>query len=56
MDELRKTRVVVIGAGVIGLSTAVLLQSNGYEVTIVASHFPSDELDPKLNAQYTSPL
>ena len=36
-------KVTVIGAGVIGLSTAVLLQSKGYHVTIVAKATP----DPK---------
>lgn len=30
------TKVVVIGAGIIGLSTAVTLQSAGFVVTVVA--------------------
>ncbi|KAI8144782.1 hypothetical protein BJV82DRAFT_512735 [Fennellomyces sp. T-0311] len=41
----------VIGAGVIGLSTAVALQMKGYRVTVLAKHFPGD---PN-NIEYTSP-
>ncbi len=40
----------VIGAGVIGLTTALLLQKKGYHVTIIADHFPGDK-----SPQYTSP-
>ncbi|KAJ8509386.1 hypothetical protein ONZ45_g8438 [Pleurotus djamor] len=43
-------QVVVIGAGVIGLSTAIKLQELGYEVIIVAETFPTD---PK-SSRYTS--
>jgi glycine/D-amino acid oxidase-like deaminating enzyme len=43
--------VTVIGAGVIGLTTALLLQKEGYNVTIVANHFPGDK-----NINYTSPF
>ncbi|KAI8876039.1 nucleotide-binding domain-containing protein [Backusella circina FSU 941] len=43
--------VTVIGAGVIGLTTALLLQKEGYNVTIVANHFPGDK-----DINYTSPL
>ncbi|CAO3688713.1 unnamed protein product [Umbelopsis vinacea] len=42
--------VVVIGAGVIGLTTALLLQKKGYQVTIVAKYAPGD-----MNIEYTSP-
>ncbi|CAO3627033.1 unnamed protein product [Mucor fragilis] len=44
-------KVTVIGAGVIGLTTALLLQQKGYEVTIIADHFPGDR-----SIQYTSPV
>jgi glycine/D-amino acid oxidase-like deaminating enzyme len=42
--------VVVIGAGVIGLTTALLLQKKGYQVTIVAKYAPGE-----MNIEYTSP-
>ncbi|KAL2161398.1 hypothetical protein VTH06DRAFT_7959 [Thermothelomyces fergusii] len=50
-------RVVVIGAGVIGLSCAVLLQEAGYAVTIVAREFPGpfETMDPATKINYTSP-
>ncbi|KAI9279047.1 FAD dependent oxidoreductase [Umbelopsis sp. AD052] len=44
------TSVVVIGAGVIGLTTALLLQKKGYQVTILAKYVPGD-----MNIEYTSP-
>ncbi|KAI5117888.1 hypothetical protein M0805_002279 [Coniferiporia weirii] len=43
--------IVVLGAGVVGLSTALKIQEKGYSVTIVAEHFPGD---PK-TIRYTSP-
>ncbi|KAL5533755.1 hypothetical protein ACEPAG_215 [Sanghuangporus baumii] len=43
--------VVVLGAGVVGLSTALKIQEKGYSVTIVAETFPDD----KKNIRYTSP-
>lgn len=43
--------VTVVGAGVIGLTTALLLAEQNYKVKVVATHFPTDGL----NAQYTSP-
>ncbi|KAL8823035.1 MAG: hypothetical protein Q9191_006245, partial [Dirinaria sp. TL-2023a] len=42
--------IVILGAGIIGLQTALALQDKDYTVTIVARDFPGDE-DPKL---YTS--
>ncbi|TKX27332.1 D-amino-acid oxidase-like protein [Elsinoe australis] len=42
--------VVVLGAGVIGLQSAIYLLEADHKVTIVASHFPGDQ-----HAQYTSP-
>lgn len=42
--------VVVIGAGVIGLTNAVFLAQAGYLVTIIAAHVPGDE-----SIEYTSP-
>ncbi|KAF9192815.1 hypothetical protein BGZ51_002877 [Haplosporangium sp. Z 767] len=47
-----KPLAAVIGAGVIGLTTALLLQCNGYDVTIIASDFPRDE---KPEPDYASP-
>ncbi|KAJ3036291.1 hypothetical protein HDV00_002948 [Rhizophlyctis rosea] len=47
MAAAKKTpRIIVLGAGVIGLTIANLLQSRGYQVTIVARAFPDnpDEL------------
>ncbi|KAL1925024.1 uncharacterized protein VTP21DRAFT_4678 [Calcarisporiella thermophila] len=44
------TNITVVGAGVIGLTTAVLLQRHGHNVTIVAAHFPGD-----YSIEYTSP-
>ncbi|KAG2220124.1 hypothetical protein INT45_006152 [Circinella minor] len=43
-------KVHVIGAGVVGLTTALLLRIKGYDVTILAKHFPGD-----LSSDYTSP-
>ncbi|OBZ85612.1 D-amino-acid oxidase [Choanephora cucurbitarum] len=43
-------KVNVIGAGVIGLTTALLLRQKGYSVTIIANHFPGDS-----DIEYTSP-
>ncbi|KAE9986143.1 hypothetical protein EG328_006405 [Venturia inaequalis] len=45
-----RKHVVVLGAGVIGLQTAISLLEAGYKVTIVAKHFPGD-----LSIEYTSP-
>ncbi|KAK4053017.1 hypothetical protein OIV83_001751 [Microbotryomycetes sp. JL201] len=44
-------RAIVIGAGVVGLSTAITLQERGWKVDIVAKHMPND---PK-TTEYTSP-
>src|SRR5436190_12230136 len=46
----KKTRINIIGAGVVGLTTGLVLQRNGYQVTIIAEHWPSD-----YNINYTSP-
>ncbi|PAV20663.1 D-amino-acid oxidase [Pyrrhoderma noxium] len=42
--------VIVLGAGVVGLSTAIKIQESGHSVTIVAETFPDE---PK-NIRYTS--
>ena len=42
--------IVIIGAGVTGLTTAVFLAEEGYKVTIVAAHVPGDS-----SIEYTSP-
>ncbi|MEZ4486364.1 MAG: FAD-dependent oxidoreductase [Cyanobacteriota/Melainabacteria group bacterium] len=36
--ELSKERILVLGAGISGLSTAILLQARGYRVTILAEY------------------
>ncbi|KAK4128100.1 amino acid oxidase [Parathielavia appendiculata] len=50
-------QVVVVGAGVIGLSCARLLQQTGYVVTIVARDFPApfETTDPIAKINYASP-
>lgn len=47
---MRSNKVVVVGAGVSGLTTAFLLSEKGYHVTIVSKHLPGD-----LDLYYTSP-
>ncbi|KAK7756886.1 hypothetical protein SLS62_000902 [Diatrype stigma] len=44
-------------AGVIGLSSALVAQSEGHQVTIVARDFPGpfETIDPKTQINYTSP-
>ncbi|KAK9763296.1 hypothetical protein K7432_010159 [Basidiobolus ranarum] len=42
--------VIVIGAGVVGVTSAYLLQKAGYQVTILAEHLPGD-----FHQHYTSP-
>ncbi|ODV60265.1 FAD-dependent oxidoreductase [Ascoidea rubescens DSM 1968] len=44
------TKIVVIGAGVAGLTTSYLLAQKGYDVSIIAKNLPGD-IDP----EYTSP-
>ncbi|ORZ28706.1 FAD dependent oxidoreductase [Lobosporangium transversale] len=39
-NKKQRPLVAVIGAGVVGLTTALLLQCNHYDVTIIASEFP----------------
>lgn len=43
-------RINVIGAGVIGLTTGLILQRIGYKVKIIAEDFPDD-----VDIDYTSP-
>ncbi|KAI7154560.1 hypothetical protein KC349_g7579 [Hortaea werneckii] len=45
-----KGHVVVLGAGVTGLTSAIFLTEAGYEVTIIAAHVPGDT-----SIEYTSP-
>ena len=45
-----KGHIVVLGAGVTGLTSAVFLAEAGYEVTIIAAHVPGDT-----SIEYTSP-
>ncbi|KAI1818297.1 nucleotide-binding domain-containing protein [Poronia punctata] len=51
------TKVVVLGAGVTGLSNALRLQSSGHDVTILAKDFPtgSETISPTAQINYTSP-
>ncbi|KAI1316089.1 hypothetical protein EDD11_010478 [Mortierella claussenii] len=51
-NKQERPLVAVIGAGVVGLTTALLLQCNHYDVTVIASEFPKDE---KAHADYASP-
>lgn len=44
------TKVTVIGAGVSGLTTALLLQRQGFLVKVIATHLPGDS-----SIAYTSP-
>ncbi|KAG9078255.1 hypothetical protein FS749_009768 [Ceratobasidium sp. UAMH 11750] len=43
--------IVVLGAGVVGLSTALKLQDRGYNCTIISEYLPGD----KKTIEYTSP-
>ncbi|KAI9249658.1 hypothetical protein BY458DRAFT_483132 [Sporodiniella umbellata] len=48
---MSESYIVVIGAGVIGLTTALVLKQRGYKhVKVIAQHMPGD-----LDIQYTSP-
>ncbi|KAI1378549.1 FAD dependent oxidoreductase [Hypoxylon crocopeplum] len=49
--------IVVLGAGVTGLSSAVRLQADGHIITIVARDFPagSETIDAQSQINYTSP-
>ncbi|KAM3416138.1 hypothetical protein BST61_g7746 [Cercospora zeina] len=46
----QQSHILIIGAGVIGLSNAVFLSEDGYKVTVIAAHVPGDE-----SVEYTSP-
>ncbi|KIM21924.1 hypothetical protein M408DRAFT_333181 [Serendipita vermifera MAFF 305830] len=51
MQNLKSSAIVVVGAGVTGLTTALVLRREGYEnITIVAKHMPGDRA-----LEYTSP-
>jgi D-amino-acid oxidase len=50
MSSSKKPHVVVLGAGVTGLTSALFLAEAGYEVTIIAAHLPEDR-----SLEYTSP-
>jgi D-amino-acid oxidase len=43
-------KVNVVGAGVQGLTVALILQKQGYDVTVIAKYWPGD-----LSIEYTSP-
>ncbi|KAK4216567.1 hypothetical protein QBC37DRAFT_370856 [Rhypophila decipiens] len=58
MTQPQKKHIVVIGAGVIGLSSALLLLEQGcYTVTIIAEHFPGpfETIHPQEHIDYSSP-
>ena len=42
VKALQGSRIAVLGCGVIGLSTAILLQRNGYQVTIYSKELPPE--------------
>ena len=46
----QREHIVIIGAGVIGLTTAVFLAEEGHKVTVIAAHVPGDK-----SIEYTSP-
>lgn len=43
-------KINVVGAGVQGLTVALILQKQGYDVTVIAKYWPGD-----LSIEYTSP-
>lgn len=47
---MTETRVTVLGAGVVGLTTALQLSKKGYSITVVAKHMPGD-----YDIEYASP-
>ncbi|KAF8670703.1 FAD dependent oxidoreductase [Rhizoctonia solani] len=49
--KLPMAHVIVLGAGVVGLSTALKLLDKRYDVTIISEYFPGD----KKTVEYTSP-
>ncbi|KAF8265939.1 D-amino-acid oxidase [Lactarius quietus] len=52
-SEINRKNVVVIGAGVIGLSTAIKIQERGpYSVTILAEAFPTDSKSIKYTSHW----
>ncbi|KAF5358634.1 hypothetical protein D9758_007661 [Tetrapyrgos nigripes] len=55
MAEMQSSiQVVVIGAGVIGLSTAVKIQERGYSTTLISEQFMEDTNHPERSEKYTS--
>ncbi|KAK5174523.1 uncharacterized protein LTR77_001603 [Saxophila tyrrhenica] len=46
----QERHIIVVGAGVTGLTSAYFLAEEGYKVTVVAAHVPGDE-----SIEYTSP-
>ncbi|KAK4164137.1 putative D-amino-acid oxidase [Cladorrhinum sp. PSN259] len=54
---MAQKNVVVVGAGVIGISSALLLRKAGHAVTIIARDFPApfETIDPITQINYTSP-
>ncbi|KAF2232640.1 nucleotide-binding domain-containing protein [Viridothelium virens] len=48
--SLQGSHIVVLGAGVVGLQTAVFLLEAGCKVTLIAEHLPGDQ-----SIEYTSP-
>jgi 2-polyprenyl-6-methoxyphenol hydroxylase-like FAD-dependent oxidoreductase len=53
MAPLNQPNVAVVGAGVIGLTTAIILQAAGAKVILIAEHFPDQYSEDSLN--YASP-
>ena len=51
MPNDKSSRIVVVGAGVIGLTCALVLAEKGYKVSVIADHFPTD---PDSASEFTS--
>ncbi|KXN91811.1 D-amino-acid oxidase [Leucoagaricus sp. SymC.cos] len=57
MSATQREEVVVLGAGVVGLTTAIVLQEKGdYRVTVIADTLPGDERSSKYTSNWAVSL